>query len=583
MKKNLLGIKSELEKYARTISKIFSMDVGICDENLIRITGSGPQKIGEKIKGRANKKTLETKETTVILNPREDSICKGCSEKESCLEVLEISTPIINDDEIIGLISLVSFDLEQRKKIVENLKNYLDFVEQMAELISIRFSEYKEIIEKSEREKILSMILNIVEKGVLRFNSENRITRANIFALKKIKMDSDIVGKRIEIESQDDFIMGQEIFTLKIEKKEFDVLGKIYPFNSFGKDEKIFIFDDMNKINRDIREFTESENQVSLKNIIGESKETERLKKQIKNIANFNSTVLITGESGTGKELVARSLHYHSNRRKAPFVVINCAAIPDTLLESELFGYVRGAFTGADRNGKIGKFELANGGVIFLDEIGDMPHYLQAKLLRVLQERKITRIGSNREIDLNIRIIAATNVNLEEKIEKKEFREDLYYRLKVMPIEVKALRERKEDILPIVESLLRKYNEKTDKFIKGMSKEVEKILLNYNWPGNVRELENVIEFMFNFSDNKEILTLEMLPEKLKELKKDKELLASEKEIETFELDDFEFLEREYIKKGLKIYGDSTEAKRRIAKKMGIGLTTLYRKIQRYTL
>ena len=393
MKANLLDINEELKKYAKTISKLFSMDVGICDKNLVRITGSGPQKIGEIIKGRANKKTLQTGETTVILNPREDSICDGCSEKNCCLEVLEISTPIINEEKIIGLISLVCFDENQKKKIVEDLKNYLDFVEQMAELISIRFTEYKEDLEKTEREAILSTILDTMQKGVIRFNKNNIITNSNKFALKKIDLGYEIVGKKIELISQNDFIMKEEIFKLRIDKKELEVLGKILPFDSFGKNENIFIFDDMNKINNSIRELAETSNSVSVKNIIGESDFTLRLKEKIKAVASSKSTVLITGESGTGKELVARSLHYHSDRRNAPFVVINCAAIPDTLLESELFGYVKGAFTGADQKGRMGKFELANGGVIFLDEIGDMPLYLQAKLLRVLQERKVTRIG----------------------------------------------------------------------------------------------------------------------------------------------------------------------------------------------
>lgn len=582
MEKSLLGIKKELEKYARTISKIFSMDVGICDENLIRITGSGPQKIGEKIKGKANKKTLETKETTVILNPRTDAICMGCSEKKGCLEVLEISTPIKYEEKIIGLISLVSFDENQKKRVLENLKNYLDFVEQMSELISIRFSEYVENIEKEEREKVLSIILNIVQKGVLRFNEQNKITKANIFARKKINIEDEIVGKKLEIKFLDDYVIGQKIYRLKISNKEMDVMGEILPFDSFDKNEKVFIFDDMNKINKNIRELAEFSNTVSLKNIIGNSKETLDLKEKIMKVSNLNSTVLITGESGTGKELVARALHYHSERRNLPFVAINCAAIPDSLLESELFGYVKGAFTGADKNGKMGKFELANGGVIFLDEIGDMPQYLQAKLLRIIQERKITRIGSNRVIDLDIRIIAATNVDLEKKIEKREFREDLYYRLKVIPMEIKPLRKRKEDILKIVKNLLVKYSELTKKYIVSLDDRVEKIFLKYDWPGNVRELENVVEFMINISGKSEVLTYDFLPEKFKDLEIeiiDTEIIKKERT----ELQDFCEIEKEYIKQGLKIYGATTEGKETLAKKMKIGLTTLYRKIQKYNI
>lgn len=583
MKTDLLVIKDELKKYAKTISKLFSMDVGICDKNLVRITGSGPQKIGEKIKGRANKKTLETKETTVILNPREDEICNGCSEKNICFEVLEISTPIIYEGSIIGLISLVSFDENQKKRILENLKNYLDFVEQMAELISVRFVEYNESLEKTERENILSTILNTIQKGVLRFNNFGFITAANNFALKKIDLENGIIRKSISLTSQNDFIMDEEIFKLKVENKELDVLGKLLPFESFGKNEKIFIFDDMSKVNDGIKGLVETSNSVSLINIIGESEFTTFLKKRIKHVAPSKSTVLITGESGTGKELVARSLHYHSERRNAPFVVINCAAIPESLLESELFGYTRGAFTGADKNGRMGKFELANGGVIFLDEIGDMPLYLQAKILRVIQERKVTRIGSNRDIDLDIRIIAATNVNLEKKILEKEFREDLYYRLKVIPFHVIPLRERKEDILPITRDLIKKYNKITEKYISFIDIEVERLFLNYSWPGNIRELENVVEFMFNISDNSDILSLSTIPDKLLEYKTDESKKDCNVNTEELYLDDFEDLEKKYIEKAFQIFGKDTAGKKIVASKMNIGLTTLYRKLQKYNI
>lgn len=225
---------------------------------------------------------------------------------------------------------------------------------------------------------------------------------------------------------------------------------------------------------------TSSDNMITLENIYGTSAATQSLKENIQKIANTNSTVLITGESGTGKELVARSLHSHGNRRNKPFVVINCSAIPDTLLESELFGYVKGAFTGASQNGRMGKFELANTGVIFLDEIGDMPLYLQAKILRVIQEKKIERIGSNKSIDLDIKIIAATNVDLEKKIMEQKFRGDLYYRLNVIPIKLLPLRERKEDIIPIINSLIDKYNRLSDKYVHSIDEDVKKLLSTMN-------------------------------------------------------------------------------------------------------
>ena len=214
-----------------------------------------------------------------------------------------------------------------------------------------------------------------------------------------------------------------------------------------------------------------------------------------------------------------------------------------------------------------------------------MPLYLQAKILRVLQERKVTRVGSNRDIELDIRIIAATNVDLEKKILEKEFREDLYYRLKVIPFEIAPLRDRKEDILPITKNLIKKYNRITEKYINFIDIEVEKLFLNYSWPGNIRELENVVEFMFNLSDNSDILSLSTVPEKLLESRRtNNEIIKENKEPKVACcMEDFQIVEKNYIEKALEIFGRDTEGKKRISQKMGIGLTTLYRKMQKYNI
>lgn len=380
--------------------------------------------------------------------------------------------------------------------------------------------------------------------------------------------------------------MNEEIFTLKINNNEYNVAGKIIPLKSFNKvKSNAFIFEDVKKISKNIVEFTGNNNIITLDSIIGCSNATKTLKEDIKKIATTNSTVLITGESGTGKELVARSLHSQGDRRDKPFVVINCSAIPDTLLESELFGYVKGAFTGANQNGRIGKFELANSGVIFLDEIGDMPLYLQAKILRVIQEKKIERIGSNKSIDLDIKIIAATNVDLEKKITEQKFRRDLYYRLNVIPIKLLPLRERKEDIIPIVNNLMKKYNVLSAKYVHSFDENVKNALLNYDWPGNVRELENVIELMINMCENNDILTADLLPDNiLNQVPSSKSYFKNlDLKIDNTELEDFEKIEKEYIEKALIKYGEDTEGKKLIAKKMNIGLTTLYRKMKRFNI
>jgi DNA-binding NtrC family response regulator len=245
---------------------------------------------------------------------------------------------------------------------------------------------------------------------------------------------------------------------------------------------------------------------------VGNNVEMQKVFNIIHKLSQVETAVLIRGESGTGKELVARAIHFNSARKDQKFVAINCSAIPESLFESELFGHEKGSFTGADYR-KVGKFQFAEGGTIFLDEIGDMPLLMQAKLLRVLQEKKFTPVGSNRELDANVRVIAATNRNLEKMIEDGSFREDLFYRLNVIPIFLPALRERKPDINSLIHTFINRFNKVHSKKITGISPEALGCLTKYDWPGNIRELENVIEHAFVLEDTNRI-TLKALPEKV---------------------------------------------------------------------
>ncbi len=225
---------------------------------------------------------------------------------------------------------------------------------------------------------------------------------------------------------------------------------------------------------------------------VGRSGAIKNILADVHRIAQSDATVLIRGESGTGKELVAHAIHFASPRAKGPFLAVNCASLPETLLESELFGHEKGAFTGAVLR-RLGRFELADKGTIFLDEIGDISPAIQVKLLRVLESRKIQRLGGGNDIPVDIRILAATNRDLESKMQNGEFREDLFYRLNVIPLTIPPLRERREDILPLVEHFIEKYSNKNNKTVKGITPEAKDLLLNHSWPGNVRELENLIE------------------------------------------------------------------------------------------
>lgn len=227
-------------------------------------------------------------------------------------------------------------------------------------------------------------------------------------------------------------------------------------------------------------------------NIIGKSKVMKEVFDLIQSVADARSTVMITGGSGTGKELVARAIHYASNRREGPFVKLNCAALPESLVEAELFGYEKGAFTDAKKTNR-GRFELADGGTLLLDEISEMPLNLQSKLLRVIQEREFERVGSSSTISVDVRIIATSNRNLKEYIAAGQFREDLFYRLNVIPIYLPPLSERKEDVPPLVEHFVEKYNRENGKQVKGLTDSALRLFMRYHWPGNIRELENLIE------------------------------------------------------------------------------------------
>ncbi|MDQ0285744.1 PAS domain S-box-containing protein [Desulfofundulus luciae] len=304
--------------------------------------------------------------------------------------------------------------------------------------------------------------------------------------------------------------------------------------------------------------------------ILGNSAELRRCIQVAERAARTNSTVLLLGESGTGKELFAHAIHHASPRRDKPFIKVNCAAIPDSLLESEFFGYAKGAFTGAVKS-KIGKFELAHGGTIFLDEIGDMNLNLQGKLLRVLQEMEFERVGGTQTIKVDVRVIAATNRNLRELIRQGKFREDLYYRLNVVEITIPPLRVRKEDLPILINNLIIKLNRKLGKKVKGLSKDAEEILYCYDWPGNVRELENVFERVMVTVDE-EIFTKKHFIQHVSQFK-----ASPERDIELIPIDQMEQL---LIRKAIAKFGTSVEGKRRAAQALNISLATLYNKLKK---
>ena len=431
-----------------------------------------------------------------------------------------LAYPIKMRGELEGVIVIASFDEEQHKIIVEKQQQLMVYLERISDLISSKL-EQEILIEQTQiMNNQLNSVIQAMEDGILLYSPTAGICQSNMYAQKYLHFsDPDLkdalLAEVVTVAAQtteeqpilireihkniDGFQYLLQVKTRFIRDSEGSVLCIINPFSQI-----------QNSITQN-----EQEGLGVAQKLVFSGKKMRTLVNQAKIAAQHASNVLITGESGTGKEMFARLIHSESPRKAHPFVAMNCAAIPESLMESELFGYEEGAFTGARKGGRIGKIQLANHGTFFLDEIGDMPLYLQAKLLRVLSERKVDRIGSSSSslINVDVRIIAATNRNLEEMIERKEFREDLYYRLNVVPLHLPPLRERPDDIPFLIQHFIAKYNKILEKEIRTVSAPVMELMMKYRWPGNVREFENSIEYMMTF-EKSPVLSLEATPQKI---------------------------------------------------------------------
>ncbi|MCI7205259.1 MAG: sigma 54-interacting transcriptional regulator [Clostridium sp.] len=584
----LKDIRDDIQNIAEAMLSVLNIDVTIVDEHLERIAGTGTylEKIGDKVEGySAFKKCLEEQVIIYIDDSQKNDICKVCSNNGNCKEHAELCCPITLDGYSYGVVGLIAFNKEQSDIITDNAKDLTNFLGKMADLISNKLKAQIKTEELELEKKKLEILLNSMNKAVVSIDKEGNIDKYNVKFKEIFNMrDDNIDGENIF--QLLDFIKKPSTNDLKKHKtgvfyykENSRNLKGIYNVSEIAVKNKLkgYVIDfienkdaikNYNKINKDYK--------ITLDNIISESEIMEHTKQKALIASKSNSTVLITGESGTGKELFARAIHNHSDRVDNTFVTVNCAAIPDNLLESELFGYEEGAFTGAKKGGKLGKFEIAHKGTIFLDEIGDMSLHLQGKLLRVLQERELDKIGGKSNILIDVRVIAATNKNLVELVAKGQFREDLYYRLNVIPITLPALRQRKDDIPLLIDYMIKEYAHKLNKDVIGIEDDAKKTLIDYSWPGNVRELQNVIEYSINMS-NSSLLNLDIIPNNIKSKYYD------EKSNKCEEIRTLEDLEKEEISKALNKFKHYKKDKELVAKSLGISRATLYRKLEKYNL
>ncbi|NLJ58017.1 MAG: sigma 54-interacting transcriptional regulator [Tissierellia bacterium] len=501
-----------------------------------------------------------------------------------------LSVPIHSDGEIIGVFSAIGLKTNVSKSA-------LGMIAAAAKAISIGFDADKENKQLMAKNKYESTIVETMIDGVLTVDKDGFIMFMNQVGADILGVDRESsIGKHAA-----DIVDFKPVIldVLKTGKgyvdKEFLITKKSGEKTHFVKtavpikDDKgnivtvVDTFRKINRVNKLVNKMNGAYANFSFDDIIGSSHKIKDCITKAKAAAKSMSNVLITGESGTGKELIAQSIHSYSQRKNQPFVSINCGAIPRELLESELFGYEPGSFTGASKKGRTGKFELAEGGTIFLDEIGEMPLDMQVKLLRVIQEKKLTRIGGNAVFDLDVRIIAATNKDLFEECRKGAFREDLYYRINVLHVMLPPLRERKDDINELIHHFINKLNLKLDKDIRGISPEAMNKIMQYSWPGNVRELENTIERAVNLCKTDTITEKDIFIENFhKDLQlsvEDTKDLTTEIISET-EIEPLEVIEKRAIERALNIAGGNITTTANLLK---VTRNTIYNKIKRYNL
>ncbi|WP_153126791.1 sigma-54-dependent Fis family transcriptional regulator [Peribacillus tepidiphilus] len=589
---SLMGIQESVQQIADAIAAVLKIEVEIADKHLFRVAGTGKTRSGILRKMEGNlvyDSAIRTGRTIVIENPGFNEVCHHCTYFQNCSELGEICTPIKLNNEMIGVIGLLAFNEKQKKRLFSNVEDKKHFLNKMADLIASKLKAYEMMVELKGYTEKLYNIMNMVDQGIIILNSNHSVEHINMKA--KIIIGADQPDDMAQESKQklEKFMKNanhgdkQKIrFNVNGNDKEFLIFCQNF-VGSMSLIEKMIVIQDLDDI-QEKAEFSNKENKKAFNNIVGTSTQMKELKDYAYKVSRSNSTVFIQGESGTGKEEFARAIHFSSERRNGPFITVNCGAIPENLLESELFGYAPGAFTGANKNGKKGKFEIANKGTIFLDEIGEMPQALQVKILRVIQQREIEQIGGNQMIPIDVRIIAATNRNVQQMVKDKEFREDLFYRLNVIPILLPPLRNRPEDIMALVHHFIKLFNQQFRSNVLGVGQDVRELLLAYSWPGNARELRNFIEYIMNFITH-EYITLEnageYIQKKIKVKKQEESKLTSDMPI--FPSLSLEEMEKKLIKAAIDQVKQNGQKVEEACHLLGISRATLFRKIKLYQL
>lgn len=573
----LTDIRTELLHVVEALHAVTNIDIIIVDSNLKRVVSTVRHDDGFEGNAPENSafhKCMVTGRRYFIENPKLDHICNSCANIINCKELIEFCLPIKYDGEIIGVLGMCAYDEAAKQNLSINRGSYINFESRLSDIISTMLNE-KNIMKMLEyRYSEMGTLINSLNNGIIVINNNKHIVTTNKYINEKLNIDIDNVPSLRELLTDRIYEMfisknfNADEGPVKVKGMEFVISAN--PIIVRGKQEgTVLVLSDFDKMKESVLESNRKMDLITFNDIVGESEALLQARREAIQVADNDASVLIYGETGTGKEVFARAIHNLSIRKNNVFMAINCGAIPENLIESELFGYEKGSFTGANSTGKIGKFEICKDGTLFLDEIGDLPFLMQVKLNRALEEKEILRVGGNTPIKVNPRIISATHKDLNTLVEKNLFRGDLYYRLNVVPINLPPLRERGYDVIILSRYFLNHFSRVYNKDIKGFSPEAEILLLKHKFPGNIRELRNLVEYAVIF-EQESIIGAENIRKKIK----------SGSDIENVRLSDLtRAYEKSVIENKIKKLGDNLDGKKEAARQLGISIATLYRKIE----
>lgn len=588
---DLGGIKTSVQQVAEAIGIALKVEVEIVDSKLNIVGGTGiyQEMLGKKeeegnLSGNyLYARTLRTGKTQYVADAVAD---KNYDEKgfgsTAYGECAEICTPVVLKGMTIGIIGLVAFNEEQRSILVDRGRNMIGFIERMADLLAAKAEQQEALENVEESRDEMSTVLETTHEGIFSLDRSGYVKHCNVMAATLLRTTKkELIGTHISklmpkspamkvMETGRGYTENEEIF--RIGKEQYHFIITVKPYMKDDEVQGIVVsFRDIEEAQKLVYNFNNRTIKNTVNDIVGSGKKMMDVKRQALLIARGNSGVLVSGEKGVGKEMFAKAIHYASSRADNPFVTVSCSAIPENLIESEIFGVENEENSGKGSVLRAGKIEQANEGTIFIDEISEVPAIVQMKLHKLMQTGRFVRVGGTREVPADVRIIAATTKNPEKLLRSGLLREDLYYKLSVLPLEVPPLRSRKEDIRPLMRHFLNKYNAFASRKITGFSREVEELYGEYDWPGNVSELENAVEYGINMAFGNTI-TMEDVPSRI--LKKEEEVMKFNHMDEPLSVQ-VKHYEREIIRKKLKQHGGVKDV---VAKELGLSRATLYRKL-----